>query len=90
MHMYASFSRLGLDFVSSGGLDFASASGFRLRVDPSCYPLIVGFVLFTTQLMFFVIKAPKTILYFDPMSFVFSEHVLLANSNPDGMLDLTR
>ena len=46
---------LGVDFVSSraAGLDFASASGFRLRPVLLSFEFFFGFVLFTTQLTFF-------------------------------------
>ena len=57
--MYASFSScgLGLDFASSSGLDFASASRFRLRVDPSSSPWT------SFDHSFFLTKFSKTIFY---------------------------
>ena len=52
----------------------------------STRPLLLGHPLIIHVLN----EILQEIFYFDPMSFVFSEHVLLAGSNPDGMCVVTR
>jgi hypothetical protein len=74
---------LGLDFASAQGLDFASTCPLILS------DIVRLFFGYSFPRWHFSDQSPKTIFYFDPMPFVFSEHVLLAGSNPDGMCVVT-